>query len=132
VVADDHTLVREGLKKLLRVEPAFEIVGEAGTGVQAIQIVRESQPHILLLDLGFPDLNGSEVLKKIQDQFETRTIILSMCDDQAHVIDALRNGAIGYVIKDDGCSQLVDAIRTVVGGNQIFLSESAPRLSPPA
>jgi DNA-binding NarL/FixJ family response regulator len=122
VLADDHVLVREGLKELLRSEPTFEIVGEAGTAAQTVLIVSETQPDILLLDLSLPDLHGTEVLRQVQDRSRTRTIILTMFDNAARVIDTLRHGASGYVLKDSAVAELIEAIRAVANGDQ-YLSE---------
>jgi DNA-binding NarL/FixJ family response regulator len=122
-LAEDHKLVREGLKALLKNEPAFELVGEASDGLQAVEIVEKQKPDILLLDLRIPRLHGIEVLRQIRDQHETRVVVVSMHSDEPYVVEALKNGVSGYVLKDCPPAELILAIRTAAGGGQ-YLCES--------
>jgi len=122
-LAEDHKLVREGLKALLKNEPAFELVGEASDGLQAVEIVEKHKPDILLLDLRIPRLHGIEVLRQIRDQHETRVVVVSMHSDEPYVVEALKNGVSGYVLKDCPPAELILAIRTAAGGGQ-YLCES--------
>lgn len=121
VIAEDHDLVREGLKMLLQAEPAIEVVAEAADGLRTVQILEELKPDVLLLDLRIPRLHGLEVLRQIQDQ-KTRVIIVTMHSDEPYIIEALRNGASGYVLKDCQPRILIEAIRTVAAGGE-FLCE---------
>ena len=122
VVADDHPIVRQGLRHLLEAEAEFRIVGEAGDGVEAIQLVERFKPNILIVDMMMPGVNGLEVLRQVRKiSPTTRTIVLSMQSAEAYVIEALKNGAGGYVLKETGPSELVHAVYEVNQGNQ-FLS----------
>lgn len=123
VLAEDHKLVREGLKALLRNEPAFELVGEASDGLQAVEIVEKEKPDVLLLDLRIPRLHGIEVLRQLRDQSHTSVVVVSMHSDEPYVIEALKNGVSGYVLKDCAPAELVLAIRTAASGGQ-YLCES--------
>jgi DNA-binding NarL/FixJ family response regulator len=122
-LAEDHKLVREGLKALLRNEPAFELVGEASDGLQAVEIVEKNKPDILLLDLRIPRLHGIEVLRQLRDQSKTRVVVVSMHSDEPYVVEALKNGVSGYVLKDCPPAELILAIRTAAAGGQ-YLCES--------
>jgi DNA-binding NarL/FixJ family response regulator len=122
-IAEDHKLVREGLKALLKSEPAFELVGEASDGLQAVEIVEKQKPDVLLLDLRIPRLHGIEVLRQLRDQTRTRVVVVSMHSDEPYVVEALKNGVSGYVLKDCNPVELVQAIRTAASGGQ-YLCES--------
>ena len=122
-LAEDHKLVREGLKALLRNEPAFELIGEASDGLQAVEIVEKHKPDILLLDLRSPRLHGIEVLRQLREQHKTRVVVVSMHSDEPYVVEALKNGVSGYVLKDCPPAELIQAIRTAAGGGQ-YLCES--------
>lgn len=122
-LAEDHKLVREGIKALLSNESSFELVGEASDGLQAVEIVEKAKPDVLLLDLRIPRLHGIEVLRQIREQGETRVVVVSMHSDEPYVIEALKNGVSGYVLKDCAPAELIQAIRTAAGGGQ-YLCES--------
>ena len=123
ILADDHIIVRQGLRALLDGEADFSIVGEASTGLEAVQLVEKLRPDILVTDMVMPELNGMEVTRQaIQYSPATRVIILSMHDNEAYVLQALRNGASGYVLKESSLEELVQAVREVLEGKR-FLSE---------
>ena len=122
-LAEDHKLVREGLKALLQNEPAFEFVGEASDGLQAVEMVEKNKPDVLLLDLRIPRLHGIEVLRQLRDQHKTRVVVVSMHSDEPYVVEALKNGVSGYVLKDCPPSELIHAIRIAAEGGQ-YLCES--------
>lgn len=126
LLADDHHIVRQGLKALLRSEPEFEVVAEAGNGLEAIQMVERFHPDVAVVDLMMPGVTGLEVTRQIHA--ETRVIILSMHANEAYVLEALRVGASGYVLKDSTASDLVEAIHAVIEGRRYLsplLSERA-------
>jgi len=122
VLADDHHVVRQALKSLLETESGFEFVGEAGDGIEALKVVERLRPRILVCDLMMPGLNGLEVTRQVTKDTKTRVIILSMHSSDAHVSEALKNGASGYVLKDAQASELVHAIREVAAGRR-YLSK---------
>jgi DNA-binding NarL/FixJ family response regulator len=123
VLADDHPIVRQGLRHLLENDPEFHVVGEAGDGLEAIHLIEKLKPNILVVDLMMPGLNGLEVLRQFKKiSPTTRAIVLSMQSANAYVVEALNLGAEGYVLKDTGPSELVNAIHAVTQGNR-YLSE---------
>lgn len=122
VIADDHTVVREGLVSLLNDEPDIQVLGQAGSGREAVVLARKYRPDIVLLDISMPDLNGLEAARKIKAELpDTKILILTMHDQNAFFFEALRAGASGYILKGARSEKLLDAIRDVhIGG--IYLS----------
>lgn len=119
LLVDDHQVVRQGLRALLEAEPDFQVVGEAGDGLEAVQQVERLKPHVLVLDLMMPGVNGLEVTRQVNQRFpDTRIIVLSMHSNEAYVLEALRNGAAGYVLKDTGINDLVQAVREALAGRR--------------
>ena len=116
---EDHTLVREGLKALLRECPDLKIVGEASEGKQGLKLVERHKPDLVLLDLILPGLHGLEVLRKARRH--SKVVAVSMRSDEAFVAEAFVNGVAGYVIKEDSFNELVDALQAVLKG-QRFMS----------
>ncbi len=117
VLADDHPVVRRGLRALLDAEQDFRLVGETGDGLEAVALVERLKPDVAVLDLMMPGLNGMEVARQVRQRSPgTRVIILSMHANEAYVLEALRNGASGYVLKDSSAGDLVRAVREVVAG----------------
>ena len=106
VLADDHNLVREGLKHLLRDGHALKLVGEACDGLQALEMVEKLRPSVLLLDLMLPRLHGLEVIRRVRKTSATKIIVVSMYSDVPYVIEAFRNGAMGYVLKESTSAEL--------------------------
>ena len=129
VLADDHHVVRHGLRSLLEAEPDFSVVGEAGDGLEAAQLVERLQPDVLVLDMMMPGLNGLEVTRQVgQRSRRTHVVILSMHANEAHVLEALRAGAAAYVLKESTYAELVHAVREAVAGRRYLsppLSERA-------
>jgi two-component system, NarL family, response regulator NreC len=124
VLADDHHIVREGIKMLLEAQSDISVIGEASDGLRAVDLTIRLKPLILIVDLMMPGLNGLEVTKQvIQHQSRTKVIILSMYSNEAYVTQALRNGASGYVVKESNVSDMVQAVRDVASGRS-YLSPS--------
>lgn len=122
LLADDHQVVLDGLKALLAGELDMQVIGQATDGLEVLPRVLELKPEVLVLDLMMPGLNGLEVTRQVHERApQTRVIILSMHANDAYVVEALRNGASGYVLKQAEARALVDAIRTVQRGAR-FLS----------
>ena len=129
VLADGHHLVRQGIRALLETEPDFRVVGEAGTGLEACRLVEDLKPDVLLVDLRMPNLNGLEVTRQVtQRKTQTRVVILTIYDNEAYVLEALKNGAAGYLLKDCTATDLVNAVHEVAAGGR-YLSESVSRLA---
>jgi DNA-binding NarL/FixJ family response regulator len=119
VLADDHRIVRQGLRALLASEADFEVVGEADDGREALELVKRLNPDVLILDLMMPGLNGLEVARQMPRQAPgVRVVVLSMHDDEGFVLEALANGVAGYVLKDSNSSDLVHAVREVAAGRR--------------
>jgi len=117
VLVDDHRVVREGLRALLDAESDLSVIGDAGDGLSAIRLVERLKPDVLLLDLIIPGLNGQEVARRVRKcSPKTRVIVLSMHSSEPYVLEALRNGAAGYVLKDASYTDLIRAIREVMAG----------------
>jgi DNA-binding NarL/FixJ family response regulator len=126
LLADDHPIVRQGLRHLLEAEPDLKIVGEAEDGLQAVQLTEKFKPNVLVVDIMMPGLNGLEVLRQVKDRSPgTCSIVLSMQSADVYVVEALKSGALGYVLKETGPSELVNAVQQVISGKR-YLS---PRLS---
>lgn len=112
LLADDHTLVRQAIRHLLEEDPDLEIVGETGSSLEVMRLLDSHKPDILILDIGMPDLSGLEVLRQIHEQgIATRVVVLSIFSDEAHVMEALRQGALAYVTKSSAADSLLTAIR---------------------
>jgi two-component system, NarL family, response regulator NreC len=128
ILVDDHPIVRQGLRHLLESEPAFKVLGEAGDGIDALLLAKQLKPDILVVDMMMPGLNGLEVVRQVKyNSPSTRTIVLSMQSADAYVIEALKNGAAGYVLKETGPSELVNAVHEVIQGNQYLSPKLAKR-----
>jgi DNA-binding NarL/FixJ family response regulator len=121
-LADDHQIVREGLRTLLEKQPNMEVVGEAKTGREAVQLVQGLLPHVIIMDIGMPDLNGIEATRQIVAKTKNvKVIALSMHSDKRFVVEMLKAGASGYLLKDSAFKELAQAIRAVVV-DRIYLS----------
>lgn len=129
VLADDHQIVREGLRALLEAQEDFSVVGEASDGRDAVARVERLKPRVLILDLVMPGLGGLEVTRQVNQRVpQTRVIVLSMHESETYVLEALRNGASSYVLKGTSAATLVQAVRTVAAGGRYLcglLSERA-------
>ncbi|MFN2387493.1 MAG: response regulator [Thermoanaerobaculia bacterium] len=117
LIADDHPIVRDGLRRLLETEPDFQVVGQAADGREAVKLVRDVQPDVLLLDLSMPRLPGLEVLRELSDSAASvRTILLAAAIEKEQIIEALQMGARGVVLKESATQLLFKGIRTVMAG----------------
>ncbi len=129
ILADDHQIVRQGLRALLEAEPDVDVVGEVSEGLTVADMVTKLNPDVLVLDLMMPGLNGLEVTRQVNQRSPgVRIIVLSMHANEAYVLEALRNGAAGYVLKESSTETLVTAIRTTMEGRRYLcapLSEMA-------
>ena len=122
IIADDHDIVRRGLRGILESESSYRIVGEASDGLTAAQLVGKLKPHVLILDLNMPRLHGIEVLRQSrQTSPHTKVIVLSMHNDEPYVIEALRAGAMAYILKGSESTEITHALKEVLAGRR-FLS----------
>jgi DNA-binding NarL/FixJ family response regulator len=122
LIADDHQIVRESLRALLEKESGITVVGEAGEGRTALRLARELAPDIIIMDVAMPDLNGIEATRQVVTEFpEIKVIALSMHNDRRFVLNMLKAGARGYLLKDCASQQLIQAIR-LVSANKTYIS----------
>jgi len=126
LLADDHTLVRQGLRRILEEQPGWRVVAEAGNGLEAVTLAAELEPDIVILDIGMPRLNGLEAARQITKKApEARVLILSMHADEVHITKAVEAGAAGYLVKDSADSELVKAVTATAEGKSYFSPAAA-------
>ena len=130
VIADDHTVVRQGIRIVLEEVPGLEVVGEAGDGAGALRLIAKFKPDVAVLDVTMPEKTGLEVAKELRESdSDIGILILSMHDDPEYVLQAVRAGADGYVLKDVAPSELRDAIQAVASGKAFFAERVTHQLS---
>ena len=121
LLADDHTVVRQGLRMLIEGEPDISVVGEAENGLQTVQMARKLRPDVVVLDVAMPHLNGLEVTRRItRDLPDTRVLVLSSYSDEEYVQQLTEQGASGYLVKQTAGNELIKAIREAHKGNAFF------------
>src|SRR6266702_3128274 len=129
LLADDHTLVRQGFRALLEAEPDIAIVGEAGTGRQAVQLARKLRPDVVLMDIAMPLLNGLEATRQILKEVpNSRVLVLSSYSDDEYVQQLTEAGAAGYLLKQTAAADLLKAVREARRGNAFFSPAISKRL----
>ena len=129
LLAEDHQIVREGLRSLLKHERDIEVVGEAETGRQAVQLTRKLRPAVVVMDIAMPLLNGLEATRQIRKSFpDTKVLILSAHSDEAYVEQVSALGAMGFLLKQTSSHELATAIREVQKGNKFYGSAISKRL----
>ncbi|EXF93318.1 regulator [Pseudomonas fluorescens HK44] len=128
-LVDDHSLVRDGIKALLAVMPPLEVVGEAESGAEAIEMVRLCQPDLLLVDISLKDMNGLELTRVLSKQYPLlKILVLSMYDNYEYVSESVRSGASGYVLKNAPSREIIAAIEAIASGGTFYSAEIAQRL----
>jgi DNA-binding NarL/FixJ family response regulator len=129
LLVDDHPIVRQGLRTLLQAEEGFAVVGEASNGLEALRLIERYKPEVLVVDLMMPGVTGLEfVHQTTQLSPQTRVIVLSMHSDEAYVLEALKSGAMGYVLKEANPTDLIQGVHEVIAGRRYLsapLSERA-------
>ena len=125
LLADDHTILRAGLRMMLDAQPAIEVVGEASDGRQALAEAQRLQPDVVLMDITMPEMNGIEATRQVKRALEsTRVLILTMHENEEYLFQVLRAGASGYILKEAASTELISAIRIVCAG-RFYMSPSA-------
>lgn len=126
LIADDHAIVREGLRALIDKETDMKVAAEAATGTEAVRLARECSPDVIVMDISMPDMNGIDATRSITEELsQVRVLALSMESDRRFVVEALKAGASGYLLKDAAFKELADAIRIVAAGETYL----GPRIS---
>ena len=121
LLADDHTVIRKGLRLLLEGQPGFQVVAEAADGIQTVELVDSQRPHVAVVDIAMPNLNGIEAARQTCANFpQTAIVILSMHSDESYVLRALKAGARAYLLKDSAETDLINAIHAVTEGKAYF------------
>jgi DNA-binding NarL/FixJ family response regulator len=130
LIADDHTLLRSGLRALLERAPDISVVGEASDGREALRLIEEQHPDVVLMDVTMAGLNGLEAtMRAVRDHRGVRVVILSMHKNEEYVVHAVQAGASGYLLKDVATTELETAIRTVMKGQRYLSAEAAQRVA---
>jgi DNA-binding NarL/FixJ family response regulator len=126
VIADDHAVMRVGIRNILTRSNEITVVGEASDGAQAITLVDELKPDVLILDMEMPVMDGVEVARRLQrSDSPVRILVLSAYDDRQYIVEMLNMGACGYLIKDEAPEVIVDAVRGVANGEKGWISRKA-------
>lgn len=119
VLIEDHELMREGLRALIEKQPGFEVIGEAGDGRSAMELVQNLMPDVVVMDIGMPELNGIDATRRItSENMQVRVVGLSMHADRRYVVAMLKAGALGYLLKDCAFDELITAIKYVMSGHR--------------
>jgi two-component system response regulator DegU len=121
VLADDHGIVRDGIKSTLRDEKSFKIIGEASNGLEAIEKVKSLSPDVVIIDINMPEMNGIEATAIISKKYpDTKALVLSMHDNEDYILKSIEAGAAGYLLKDTNKEEFVKAINAVAKGEKYF------------
>lgn len=121
VLADDHVVVRDGIKMLLENEDEINVIGEASDGAEALEVVRKLQPDVLVIDIRMPKMNGLEATSQLGNYSDkTKALILSMHNDEEYIVQSVESGASGYLLKDSTKNEFLKAIRSVSKGGKYF------------
>ncbi len=130
MIADDHSMIREGLKQLLEFDGSIEVVGEASNGVECLEKLEECNPEVLLLDINMPEKNGIEVLKQMKEEnIEIKVLILTVHNEMDYLMKAVDIGVDGYILKDSESSELKKAIKAVRDGENYIQPSLIPALN---
>jgi DNA-binding NarL/FixJ family response regulator len=119
VIAEDHTILREGLRALISSNPDFDVVAEAGDGHEAVKCVERIKPNLVLMDLSMPRMNGMEAIREIRKRIpDTKIVVLTIHDTEEYILETIKTGANGYVLKDATHNELMMALNTVLDGRR--------------
>jgi DNA-binding NarL/FixJ family response regulator len=123
LIADDHTILRQGLERILRDESDIEVIGQASNGIEAVRMTQELRPDVVLMDISMPDQNGIESTRQIVEAGSARVLVLTVHIERQIIASTVSAGASGYLLKDSLDNELLNAIRTVHGGGSVFSPE---------
>jgi two-component system response regulator NreC len=129
LIADDHAILRQGLRRILEAEPDMSVIGEAATGTDAVKRARQLKPDVIIMDISMPELDGIESMRQIVKTLSSRVLILSVHTEHHVISEAVSAGAAGYLAKDSLDHELVSAVRTVVHGGTVFSPNISKRLA---
>jgi DNA-binding NarL/FixJ family response regulator len=121
ILADDHVLVRDGIKALLEDQQGIKVIDEASNGKEALEVIKKNNPHLLIVDIRMPEMNGIEVVREINKNHKNiKTLVLSMHDSEEYVVQSIQAGADGYLLKGASKEEFLKAIHTVASGGKYF------------
>ncbi|MFG6685929.1 response regulator [Mariniflexile sp. HNIBRBA6329] len=124
VLADDHVLVRDGIKALLEDQQGIQVIDEASNGLEALEVIEKHKPHLLIVDIRMPELNGIEVVREVNKKYtDVRTLVLSMHDSEEYVVKAIQAGADGYLLKGASKEEFLKALHKVASGGKYFTGD---------
>jgi len=127
VIVEDHTLMREGTRHILAQSQDIDVIGDAGRGDEAVELIERLQPDVVLLDMRLPGMNGIEIARAVTSKHkDIRVLLLSAYDDEEYVAEALNAGAAGYLLKTTPGAELVEAVRAVHSGSTVLQDELSP------
>jgi two-component system response regulator NreC len=129
LIADDHTILRQGLRRILEAEPDMDVVGEAGTGTDAVKRAKQLEPDVVIMDISMPDQDGIESMRQIHKSLQSRVLMLTVHLEHQVISEAVSAGAMGYLAKDSLDRELVSAVRTVMLGGVVFSPAVSKRLA---
>ena len=124
VLADDHVLVRDGIKALLEVQKGIAVIDEASNGKEALEVISKNKPHVLIVDIRMPEMNGIEVVAEVtKNHKEVKTLVLSMHDSEEYVVQSIHAGADGYLLKGASKKEFLKALNKVANGGKYFTGD---------
>lgn len=124
VLADDHVLVRDGIKALLEDQSGIEVIDEASNGVEALEVLGRNKPHVLIVDIRMPEMNGIQVVSEVKKSYQdVKTLVLSMHDSEEYVVQAIQGGADGYLLKGASKEEFLKALTKVASGGKYFTGD---------
>lgn len=129
LIADDHKMFRDGIRALLHDEPSIEIIDEAADGEEVVKKLATTPVNVILMDIEMPNMNGLETTEFVSEEYpDIQVLVLSMSDEEKHVVQMIKSGARGYILKNTGKQELIAAIKTVAAGDSYFSKEVSQKI----
>lgn len=130
LIADDQHILAEGIKSVLETEPSIQVVGIASDGFEALEMTTETNPDVVLMDIRMPNMNGVVATQRIKSEYpDVKVVVLTTFDDSDYILNAINNGANGYLLKDIGSTALIDAVKNAYAGDTILPMKVAKRIA---